>query len=232
MAPAWITLAELSRRLGRDRREVEKLANRGRIPGQKRSGEWRFHEAEVATWLEGELSTFSDDELAQVEAGHDSEILDAITPLTTILSPELCESHLPAKTRRSALEAMVEVAGRTYQVWEPAALLKAVRDRDELCSTAHAGGVAVPHPRSPMPEILGEPVAAFGRVVGGVPFGAPDGRLTDLFFLIACRDARTHLQVLARLGRMLQLDTFREDLRACESSDDAFAVIAAAEAAV
>ena len=229
---SWITLPELSRQLGRDRREVEKLASRGRIPGQKRQGEWRFHESEVVSWLETELRDFSDDELAGVEAGQDSESVDAGRPLTSILRPELCEAHLPAKTRRSVMEALVEVAGRTYQVWEPAAVLAAVKERDDLCPTAHAGGVAVPHPRSPMPDVLGESVAAFGRVVGGVPFGAPDGGLTDLFFLIACRDARTHLHVLARLGRMLQLDGFREDLRGCESGDEAFAVIEAAEAAV
>ena len=232
MAHNWISLAELSVQLGRDRREVEKLANRGRIPGQKRDNVWRFHEAEIAGWLESELRTLSDGELAGVEAGQGSDLLDAAAPLTTLLTPQTCDAHLPGKTRRSTLESLVEVAGRTYHVWEPATLLSAVMERDELCSTAHEGGVAIPHPRSPLPEILGEPVVAFGRVVGGVPFGAPDGGLTDLFFLVACRDARTHLQVLARLGRMLKLEDFRMQLRAAETDEEAYEVIAAAEAAV
>ena len=48
----WYTLDELAEHLGRNRREIERLANRGRIPGRKRSGEWQFHSAEVTQWLE------------------------------------------------------------------------------------------------------------------------------------------------------------------------------------
>jgi hypothetical protein len=43
-----------------------------------------------------------------------------------------------------------------------------------------------------------------GLTPSGIPFGAQDGTLTRLFFLICCKDDRTHLHVLARLGRMLQ----------------------------
>jgi mannitol/fructose-specific phosphotransferase system IIA component (Ntr-type) len=43
-----------------------------------------------------------------------------------------------------------------------------------------------------------------GLAPGGIPFGAEDGSLTRLFFLICCKDDRTHLHVLARISRMLQ----------------------------
>jgi nitrogen PTS system EIIA component len=38
MSHESITIEELATRIGRDRREVEKLANRGRIPGRKVGG--------------------------------------------------------------------------------------------------------------------------------------------------------------------------------------------------
>ena len=38
MSHESITIEELATRIGRDRREVEKLANRGRIPGRKVAG--------------------------------------------------------------------------------------------------------------------------------------------------------------------------------------------------
>ena len=42
-----LTLDELAAHLRRDVREVEKLVGRGRIPGRRVDGEWRFHPAEA-----------------------------------------------------------------------------------------------------------------------------------------------------------------------------------------
>ena len=233
MAHDWLTLDDLARQLGRDRRELEKLVNRGRLPGRKRDGFWHFHEADVSQWLEGELRTLTDSELAAVEARQESDDSDPSTPVTSLLKPELCEVPLAGRTKRGVLESLVEVAGRTWQVWEPATVLKAILQRDEMCSTALDGGVAIPHPREPLVNALGEPVVAFGRAGGrGVPFGAPDGRLTDLFFLVLCRDTQTHLRVLARLARMLQQKDFAANLRAVETAAEAHDLITQTEAAV
>ena len=73
---------------------------------------------------------------------------------------------------------------------------------------------------------------AFGRTASGIPFGAPNRELTDLFFLVLCRDSRTHLHVLARLGRLLQQDGFLDRLRAAEDSAAAYAVIRDGDAQV
>ena len=229
----WLTLDDLARQLGRDRRELEKLVARGRLPGRKKDGFWHFHEADVSQWLEGEIRTYTDSELARVEASQDSDDLDPVSPVTSLLKPDLIEVPLGGRTKRGVLESLVEVAGRTWQVWEPATVLAAVMERDAMCSTALPGGVAVPHPREPLVNALGEPVVAFGRAQGnGIPFGAPDGRLTDLFFLVLCRDTRTHLKVLARLARMMQLPDFLDSLRHVENAFAAYEEILAAEAAV
>lgn len=232
MSHNWLSLQDLAKQLGRDAREVEKLASRGRLPGHRRDGDWQFHESEVASWLEQELRSLSGEELQRVEAGHASDAVEDDTPLTSLLKPELCEVPLAARTKRSVFEALVEVAGRTWQVWEPADVLQAVRERDELCSTAFPGGVAVPHPRTPMHDALGESVVAFGRTGNGIPFGAPDGGMTDLFFLVLCRDTKTHLKVLARLGRMFQQPDFLPALREVTDVDAAHHLITETEASV
>ena len=108
-------------------------------------------------------------------------------------------------------------------------MLQAVREREAAFSTGFDNGVAIPHPRNPLPEALGESVMAFGRTLSGIPFGAPKGQLTDLFFLVLCRDASTHLQVLARLGRLIQLPEFLETLRGADESRAAYEVICRAD---
>lgn len=223
------TLDELARQLGRDRREIEKLVERGRIPGRKVGGEWLFHPTEITHWLETELRAFTDRELQQVEELNRSTAVDSEVPVCSLLHPETCLVPLEARTKRSVLESLVELAGRTWQIWEPAKILAAVREREELMSTAWDNGVAIPHPRNPVPEALGEPIIAFGRTYTGLPFGAPRGQLTDLFFLVLSRDSRTHLHVLARLGRLLQLPGFIDSLRRAETSNDAYHLICAAD---
>jgi PTS system nitrogen regulatory IIA component len=130
------------------------------------------------------------------------------------------------------LENLIEVAGRTWQIWEPATVLKAVQEREDVMSTADERGIAIPHPRNPLPEVLGQSLLAFGRTVSPIPFGGANGSLTDLFVLVACRDSRTHLHVLARLGRILRLPGFLEELRAAPDSQSAYEVIQQADSSV
>ena len=229
MPHQFLTLDQLAEQLGRDRREMEKLVSRGRLPGHKIDGEWRFHPTEIRHWLEQQLRDYTDAELAQLEAAYPSPDSDQALPVSGLLSPELVEVPLEARTRRSVLETLVEVAGRTWQVWEPATILQAVLEREEVLSTGFDNGVAIPHPRNPQPQALGQSLIAYGRTFSGVPFGAPKRQLTDIFFLVLARDARTHLLALARLGRLLQLPDFLSQLREAETSADSYAVICAAD---
>jgi PTS system nitrogen regulatory IIA component len=229
MPQDWYSLEELAEHLGRDRREIERLANRGRIPCHRRSGEWQFHAAEVTQWLEQEMRQYSDSQLAAVELSQRSDEVDAQVPVSSLMTPELVQVPFEARTRRSVLEGLIEVAGRTWKIWQPAAVLKAVQEREELMSTAFENGVALPHTRQPLPDAVAESVVAFGRTLSGIPFGAPNNSLTDLFFLVVCRDSRTHLHVLARLGRLIQRPEFLASLREAPDSAAAYDVIAAGD---
>ena len=229
MSHEMFTLDELSRHLGRDRRDIEKLASRGRIPGRKVGGDWQFHSMEITRWLEQEMRDYSSAELRDIEISQRSEDVCSDFPVTSVLHFETVQVPLKGKTRRSVLEELVEVAGRTWQVWSPSDILKAIQEREELFSTAYPGGVAIPHPRNPLPNAHGESIVAFGRSMTGIPFGSPHGGLTDLFFLVLCSDTKSHLHILARLGRMLQLPDFFGQIRAADSSEDAYDVIRAAD---
>jgi PTS system nitrogen regulatory IIA component len=232
MSPESYTLEELARNLGRDRRDIERLASRGRLPGRKIAGEWTFHSSDIAHWLEDEMREYTDSQLAAVERSQKSSEVDAAFPVTSLLQPEAVSVPLQARTKRSVLEQLVETAGRTWKIWEPAVVLKAVMEREELMSTAFENGVAIPHAREPLPNAVGGAVVAFGRTFSGIPFGAANNAPSDLFFLVVCQDVRTHLHVLARLGRLLQRPTFVSDLRNAEDAETAYRVIAEADHAI
>lgn len=225
MAHEPFSLNDLSKQLGRDRRELEKLANRGRIPGRKVKGEWQFHPSEITHWLEEEMRGYTTSELERVEQTNSPTQLDSNYLISNLMPVELIEVPLNARTKRSVLESLIEVAGRTWQIWEPATVLTAVQQREAAYPTAFENGVAIPHPRNPIPDAVGEPLIAYGRTLSGIPFGAQNGTLTDIFFLVICSDASTHLSVLARLGRMLQLPEFVEQLREASSPQETRQII-------
>ena len=229
MSRDYYTMEELTRQLGRDQRVVEKQVSRGRIPGRRVAGEWRFNKAEITYWLEQEIPELGETDLAVLERSQHSVEVSSTSPVSSLLHPELIEVPLDAGTRPSVMKHLVEVACRTWQVFDRSAVLSAIRKREDIGSTAMAGGVAIPHPENRMPDALGESVIAFGRTVSGIPFGGPRRQLTDLFFLVLARDSNTHLKVLARLGRLFQTDGFLVDLRAAETSADAYDVIVGAD---
>jgi len=220
-------LAELASLLRRDQRELSKLASRGQLPGRKVGGQWRFAHAEIRHWLEGEMPGFDDDQLKNIEDAHP----EPAEPLVaSLLAPDCAEVPLQARTPAAVCRAMVRLAEQSWQVYDPDAILTAVRAREEMGSTAQDNGVAILHPRRPLPAALGESVMAFGRTAGGIPFGAPRRVLTDLFFLVCCRDERTHLRVLARLARLALRPGFLDALRGAETPAAALGVIRTAEA--
>jgi len=98
--------------------------------------------------------------------------------------------------------------------------LQAVLGREELCTTAIEGCIAIPHPRRPLPYDLADSVLAVARTSRGIVFGALDGKLTDLFFLTASQDDHHHLHLLARLCRMLHEEKWVEQLRHAETADE------------
>ena len=122
-----------------------------------------------------------------------------------------------ALVRRRVGTAGVLARGRRWRA--TAELVDEIREREEICSTALIPGVALPHPRHPVEYDIVDSFVVVGLTHSGIAFGAPDGSLTRLFFLVCCKDDRTHLHVLARLGQMLHDPEVIGELTATEDPD-------------
>lgn len=206
--------------------QVSKMAERGQLPGRRVGGAWRFASAEIHHWLEERMGVFDDAALARLE-GRLNQLPQAITAAETVaeqLPVEAIAIPLPARTRSSAISSMVELAARTGWLWDSEKLVEAVRHREEMYPTALDNGVALLHPRRPMPSILAQPFLAFGRVDRGIPF-AGSGKLTDLFFLILSTDDTGHLRTLARLSRLFTAPGFLDELRAADEPNQILSAI-------
>ena len=121
-----------------------------------------------------------------------------------------------------SLAEVVASAGRTDDADQ---LFADAWAREGTSPTGLAGGIAIPHCRTPA---VSQPTLAFARLSPGVDFGAKDGP-ADLAFLIAAPaggDA-DHLTILTQLARALVRPEFTAALRAAGSADDVVALISA-----
>ena len=140
--------------------------------------------------------------------------------LSKLLPPACVSLNMRAGTQSSVLRELAALAEQSWQVWDPVALLDSLREREERGSTAQTGGIAIPHPTRRLKAELGESVLAFARLASPIQFGSPDNQPTDLFFMVACRDDATHLQVLTRIARLIRLDGFLDTIRSFDSPLD------------
>ena len=227
-------LPELARFLGIEEKRADRMAQRGEIPCMKVAGQRRFNRAEITAWLQQHMPSLNKDHLARMDAGIGShrQICDQDKIVSDLLRPEAINPSLPARTRNSVIKELVLLAQRTGLVYDTESFLEALNQREELCSTAMDGGFAIPHPRRPQPYAVAEPILVVAHTNQGIGFGAPDGRLTDLFIMTCSQDDRHHLHILARLCHMLHDDTFVLNLREAASTEDIIQLIQKRETAV
>lgn len=223
-------LKQLASFLGRDARELGKLANRGYLPGRKVGGEWRFTTAEIQSWVEDELPRLSEEELCAFDKPLTKP--EAHLLVTSLLPVECIDLTFGARTKSSAIRDLVRLADRSGRLWDLEAIVQAIETREARGTTAWPGGFATPHPHRRLPFAQGESVIAFARSPGGVAFGAGREGLTDLFFLVCCVDDAEHLRVLSRLSRLFRRSDFGDALRSAESPHDLLQALSVAESSL
>jgi PTS system nitrogen regulatory IIA component len=195
--------------------QVSRLVERGRLPGRRVGGAWRFSRPEISQWLEQRIGVSDDDELAAMEAnlersdrsGAGDVVLAELLPLDAIAVP------LQARTRTSVIAATCQLAADVGRLWDAAKMADAVAARESMTPTALDNGVALLHPRRPQSSLLAQAVVALGVTSQGIPFGAPGGGLTDVYFLLAATSDHEHLRILARLSRIVNDPHWLAELR-------------------
>jgi PTS system nitrogen regulatory IIA component len=225
----------LARYLRLTPQQVVRLADRGKIPGRKVGGQWRFSRDEIHHWLEQRIGLAEDDGLPEVEGvllSSPAAPSEQDIRLSELLRREHIAIPLPARTRNSVFTTMVALPARTGLLWDPEKMEEAIRAREEMYPTTLENGVALLHPRRPMPNILAEPLLALGVAPSGIPFGGNRGALTDVFFLICSTDDRGHLRTLARLSKVLSAPGFLVALRQAPDAETAHTLLRETEAAL
>jgi excisionase family DNA binding protein len=182
--------------------EVEQLVKNAEIPFEKRGHRVVFVRRDIDAWASQRILGLSSRRLAEYhQKSTDStrEVFEHETIMPVMINPADIDPAMKAKTKASVVRDMVALADKTGKVGDPRELLASIEEREALCSTALPGGLALLHARHHLPYLFESSFMVLGRTIQEIPFGAPDGLPTRLFFLICCQDDRIHLHTLARL---------------------------------
>lgn len=113
-------------------------------------------------------------------------------------------------SRAEAIDLLIDLHEKAGDLTNKAEYKKGILKREEEGTTAIGEGIAIPHAKS---EAVKQAGLTAITVPGGVDYQAPDGKPSNLLFMIAAPlDGDLHLEVLSRLMTLLMDMELREDL--------------------
>ena len=149
--------------------------------------------------------------------------------LTEILDPKCVIVPMQATQKRQAIEELVDRLAEQGRTSDRDKLLAAVMEREATRTTGIGNGLAIPHGKC---SSVSDLVMAIGKPKTPIDFEAIDGKPVSLIVLLASPFDQTgpHIQALARISRLMTIESFRQRLIEANSADALFDMIRRQEA--
>ncbi|MDD6807118.1 MAG: fructose-specific PTS transporter subunit EIIC [Oscillospiraceae bacterium] len=143
--------------------------------------------------------------------------------ITDLLNKDAIEIGSSVASKEEAIDVLVSLHARVGNLNDTEGYKEDILKREESSTTAIGEGIAVPHAKSNAVKV---PSLSAITVSNGVDYGAPDGKPSNLLFMIAAtEDGDVHLEILSRLMTMLMDPAFADELRGAESPERFLEVI-------
>ncbi|CSB14047.1 PTS system fructose-specific transporter subunit IIABC [Vibrio cholerae] len=143
--------------------------------------------------------------------------------ITHLIEPEIICLDLKANNKEDVLIELVELLDNAGKLTDKQQFLNDIWRREEIGNTGFEEGIAIPHAKS---AAVALPAVVVGISRQGIDYGAEDGQLSDVFFMLASPDGEDHhhIEVLAQISSKLIEEGFVEQLKAAESVEQALAL--------
>ena len=145
-----------------------------------------------------------------------------------LLKKDAIELNTSVASKSDAIDKLVALHEKAGNLLDVNAYKDAILAREAQGSTAIGEGIAVPHAKS---ESVKTPGLSAITVPNRVDYEAPDGKNSDILFMIAAPlDGDLHLEILSRLMVMLMEPEFCASLRGAKTTDEFLSIIDKKEA--
>lgn len=138
--------------------------------------------------------------------------------IVDLLSPKSVVLNAQAQSRQEAIDRLIGLHERAGNLSDVARYREEILKREALGTTAVGDGIAIPHAKS---SAVKKTALAAITVPGGVDYDAPDGKPSDILFMIAApENGDVHLEVLSRLMTLLMDEALRTRLRQAKTAEE------------
>ena len=143
--------------------------------------------------------------------------------ITNLLKSNAIELNVSIATKDEAIDRLIALHEKAGNLTDAAKYKEDILQRESLSTTAIGEGIAVPHAKSAAVKV---PSLSCITIPGGVDYKAPDGKPSDILFMIAAtEDGDVHLEILSRLMVMLMDTDFTNALRNAKSTEEFLKII-------
>jgi PTS system nitrogen regulatory IIA component len=173
-----------------------------RLPGYRVNHRYRFDRAELIEWATAHR-------LGTPTVGGPLSADPAYPRFDLALIAGGVHFRVDGASRDEVLEHVVRLMPVVAEA-ERAAVVEALRSRENLATTAIGGGIALPHLRNPLRYQIERPAVALCFLDRPVPWGGLDGRPVGVVFAIVANTVGAVLRLHASTLFALQDPGFRE----------------------
>ncbi len=220
---AKLTAEEVAERLDLPLRTVERWARQGRIPAARDGDSFTFDERELEPWARDHSLT-----IAAAPAGDDSPTAGEPVAVSDTIRRGGVYHDVPAESVEIALRHAAQLAPIADE--HRPELLERLLQREELSSTGIGGGIAIPHPRTPLVGVVTTSSITVCFLDHPLDMRAIDGLAVHTLLLILSSHTKTHLRLLARLAFWLRDGAFRDLLARQPPAEELLAEVTRREA--
>lgn len=145
-----------------------------------------------------------------------------------LLAIESIDVNASATDKTDVINQAIDLMEKSGKISDRSLYEEQVFNREKESTTGVGMGIAIPHGRT---SGVKKPGLAAMVIPGGVDYDALDGAPVHLLFLIAApEDGNVHLEVLAKLSRMLMDESLGQKLRQAKTPEEFLDLLTEAEA--
>ena len=204
-----LSLKEISNALDLPQGTIERWIRQGKIPVQKKSHDiCLFNKAVLKRWAQNHNLSFTLSESSEESSVSNDQ--NAQPTEENLLAAMKCGGLVRGVPGEDAETIFNYVVNKVPDISPEgkSELVERLLQREELVSTGIGKGVAIPHPRSPMPELFAYPRIITCFLNHPVDFGAVDEKHVFVMFFLLSPTITCHLNLLSRLSFCLRDNAF------------------------
>jgi len=211
-----LTIKKIAESLDLPIATMERWIRQGRIPVQKSGKECIFKQSVLKKWAAAHNLAFTFPEENSTK-GEDFELED----LLGAMKRGGVFNHLNGNTVEDVLKSAVDIMP-AFSKDAKKTLYTKLLEREKLTSTGIGRGVAIPHPRTPLTDVVIQPVITTCFFEEPVDFDAVDDKPVFAMFILLSPSVKIHLHLLSRLAFCVRSDRFVDFLKTSPASEPLF----------